>query len=274
MKKVLFLSLALISVLTVSCKNVKKTTAEEDAVIETAKMNMSNEALNAIDSLAAIYVDLFENTEIEGISLTEREKMLKPDYLLEPDMVGTLLSKTQKVSGLAVYLAEYQVRKAFDMPLSEAKGAISQLLIELNYPDIQDMQDNMSGNIRQIYQVCKDSGELDMFWKFVYANQIEFLFIISHKPEYFFDAITEDQYSLFTDRCSSFVKAIELLSDFDEESKEIWGIIKEDPFLTMSSEEMKNAVTYENAPQFYKDRLDVMSAQRTKMLAYEMKLFI
>jgi len=118
----------------VSCKNTKTTepTPEE---IQAQKVALADSVLAEIDAFADEYMLASDNAFfIADYELTEEEKLVKPDYLLEPSFANTLVTKSQKVNALAFYLADIQVRKLYDMPMEEAKEVIAKLAIELN-PD-------------------------------------------------------------------------------------------------------------------------------------------
>ena len=229
-KYYLFIALAMVAAMTVSCKNNKK--AEEAAeateeVVEAAKTILADDVLATIDELAQTFADEAENinvTEIISSSLTDEEKLVKPDYLLEADQVNALVTKSQKVAALAILALERHVRLAYEMPTENTDEVLAHLTAELNHPVPADNPNNLTPTekIRNTYEQCKKDGELSYFWRFALALQVEASYLISKNPDVFFRNLTEEQYHAFAKRFKAVTYAVKTLAEYDPEIKEGW----------------------------------------------------
>jgi len=125
---------AICSAMMVSCKNTKQSepTLEE---IQTQKVALADSVLAKIDAFAGKFIDASEGDfRIVNFELNEEEKMVKPDYLLDPSFANTLVTKSQKVNALAIFLVELTVREIYDMPLEETQEVMAKLAVEIDHP--------------------------------------------------------------------------------------------------------------------------------------------
>jgi len=117
----------------VSCKNAKTAEPTQEE-IQAQKQALADSVLAQIDAIADEYFVVSESAfRIPEFKLSEEEKMVKPDYLLEPSFANTLVTKSQKVNAMAIYIVELAIRKIYDIPMDEAKEVIAKLAVELNY---------------------------------------------------------------------------------------------------------------------------------------------
>lgn len=187
------------------------------------------------------------------MELTDKEKMVKPDYLLDPSVAATLVTKTQKVNALAIYSIELGVRKIYDMPQEETKEAITKLAVEVNHPiDVDLLMGDASTaeKIKREYEICKEHGDLAYFWQFQYAIVSEMSYVVSNDPEIFFSKITEEQWQKFISRFWAIVNTVEKLAIYDDEMSQLWKF--RNKYNTQSSSEQTKRVnrTKESAKQF------------------------
>jgi len=225
-----FQFLALVAIccaMMVSCKNNKQSepTPEE---IQAQKVALADSVLAEIDAIANEYMLVSDNAfRIVNYELTEEEKMVKPDYLLDPSFASTLVTKSQKVNALAIFLTDLTVRKIYDMPLDETKEVIAKLAVEINHPiDINvssDFEIPISEKIKKEYEACKERGDLDYFWQFQYATIAEVSYVLSQNPELFFSKITEDQMDGFQKRWVKILGALIELAQYDETMSDIYS---------------------------------------------------
>ena len=91
----------------ISCKNNKNAENNEATaeVVEAAKTILADDVLATIDEFVQTYVNEAGKIDVAAVissSLTEEEKLIKPDYLLEAAQANELVTKSQKVNALAV----------------------------------------------------------------------------------------------------------------------------------------------------------------------------
>jgi len=271
MKRILSLIaiMAICSAVMVSCKNTKtaEPTPEE---IQAQKVALADSVLADIDAFVDEYINASENAfYLKRISLTDEEKMVKPDYLLDPSVANTLVTKSQKVNALAIYILELGIRDIYDMPLDDTKETIAKLALELNHPVEIDMYDPdvpRLERIRKEYDKCKENGDLAYFWQFQNAAMNATSYILSQNPELFFSKITEEQWQAFCDRRDSRLKAIEELAQYDEEMAQVWEFRNKYRVTASDEERDRKDKSIEAAKQYYSANKDKYATKRNALL--------
>jgi len=235
-----FLALvAISSAMMVSCKNKQSEPISED--IQAQKVALADSVLAQIDALYEEYEDASAKGYLWGdIVLTEEEKIVKPDYLLEPLFASTLATKSQKVNALAFYLADLPIRKMYDMQVEEVKEAIVKLAIELNHP-IDFKGDTYSKTpvseiVRKEYEACRERGDLTYFWQFQNAILRETEYLLSKNADLFLNKISDAQVSEFDRRWDNFIDAVKVLAEYDDEMRLVLNTI----YLPSNREEFDN----------------------------------
>jgi len=266
----LFAYVAICCAMMVSCKNAKTTepTPEE---IQQQKQALADSVLAQIDAFVDEFIQASEKGfHFDNLELTEEEKKVKPDYLLEPSFASTLVTKSQKVNALAIYIVDCAVRKIYGMPLYETKEVIAKLAIELNHANdddfITDYEMPESEIIKKEYEICKDRGDLAYFWQFHYAFVSEMSYIVSNNPELFFSKITEEQWQAFISRFMTVVRGVEKVASYDDEMSQLWKF--RNKYNPSGSDEQAKCVnqTKESAKQFRIVNKDKYIARRNALL--------
>jgi len=101
--------------------------------IQAQKVALADSVLTQIDAIANQIFDAGSNSvRFKSMELTENVKMIKPDYLLDLSIANQLVTKSQKVNALGIYIVDYSIRTIYDMPLDEAKEVIIKLATEVS----------------------------------------------------------------------------------------------------------------------------------------------
>jgi len=252
-----------------ACVNNNKKTQDSQAAPENAqsqKAALADSVLASIDAIAEEYFDATSKCfRLRNIELSDNEKLVKPDYLLAPSAANDLLTKTQKVNALAYYIVEYGLRKAYDMPLEEAKATILKLATDINYPIDFDLA-NYETQIRQIYRKCKENEELTYFWQFQHAIIAEFSYITSRDPEFFFKKITPEQRKSFVDRTSAYIKAMKRISQYDDEMAYAYFLFKKYRIFPSDEQMMEIYGSTDSIIQFQTENKDKYAARRNALI--------
>ena len=256
--------------MTVSCKNNKK--AEADAeVVEAAKTILSDDVLAKIDEIGKPFLENngeYSFGKIISSSITEEEKLIKPDYLLDPAVVNTLTTKAQKVNALAILIAESTIREVYEMSVEDSKAAIGRLYAEVGSLSIDDPDSKtISKKVSEIYNKCKENGELALFWQFEFAIQCESRYLISQNPDIFFRNISEEQFHSYTKQFLTCRDVVETLAEYDPEVKLAWDTFCK--FRPSYSDENARHEAYksiEAAKETYTSKKDDFAARRAEML--------
>jgi len=252
-----FLALAAIcSAMMVSCKNKQSEPTPEE--IQAQKVALADSVLSIIDNLAEKYQEAGDSGDFSlNLILSDDEKMVKPDYLLDPDLASTFVTKAQKITALSYYMVDFPVRIAYDMPLDANKEAIIKLTSEINYPvDIDMLFSNfdmpLSEKLKLEYNAYKNKNDLSSLWALQFAALLEAEYIFTNNPELYMSKLTEEQNQAITDSWHYFKEAISILADYDDEAFETKKLL--DSFEgTISDEEIDTLyTTREDAIDTYK----------------------
>jgi len=275
-KSYILITMAIIAALSmVSCKNNnnnKKAQSQEPTREEVQEMKqaLADTVLAEIDAIADKYLTATLNgIHFGDFELTENEKLIKPDYLLDPSVVSNLVTKTQKVNALAILSVESIIRRLYDMPLDDAKEVVAKLAMDINHPidiDCYNGKTPRSERIKMEYEKCKEKGDVSYFWQFHYAIYCEMACLLAQDPHLFFSKITEEQYEFFHQRFLHLIKAMETLAQYDEEMATL-NEFRNKTRLSSSREEWeKNNSTLESAKQFRIANKDKFIARRNALL--------
>jgi len=254
----------------VSCKNNKKTESQEPTLEEVKGMKqaLADTVLAKIDEFAEQYCNA--NTGIfENMKLTDKEKMVKPDYLLNPLVADNLVTKSQKISALALYVTDIAVCKVYDMPYDELKESAIKLAADLNVPfDMEYTTGNepVSEKIKTTYDTCKERGDLALFWQFEYAFVTECIYLLSQNPELFLSKITDEQWQSWAVVKQTGLAAIDELAKYDEEMAQVMEFRKKNGIVASDEEINRMNQSIDAARQYYIANNNRYAAWRNALL--------
>ena len=128
------------------------------------------------------------------IKLTDAEKQVKPDYLLDAavaENATTLAEKYRMVSALGV---DKKVAAMYDMPFDAYEKAITKLLADINDPSFKDIQDGSTiyETTQTLYDSMQANGRINYFWQLVSASLVEELYVMSQNTEKFLSVFNDD----------------------------------------------------------------------------------
>jgi len=209
----------------VSCKNINKKQNEDKALsaeqVEQTKKEIAQSVLDAVDAIQQEYQQAAQSSFIiNKFVLTEEEKLVKPDYLLDSDSANTLLTRSQKINALGIYFVEYWFRKLYGMPEKEIEQVIVKLATDIDYPldlEYAGSDASMSEKLAKEYQACKEAGDLAAYWQFRNAVLVETDYLIAQNSRLFFNRITPEQWLSYYMKMTTTVNAIKQLAEYDEE---------------------------------------------------------
>ncbi len=229
--------MAICCAMMVSCKSAKSNEPTPED-IQAQKVALADSVLAQIDAYVEQYAELSDQGDfLYTIELNDKEKAVKPDYLLDLGLADTFVTRDQKIAALCIYFLEYYVRAMYDMPTEEAQAVIGKLVVDVNFPqgtgaysdDIKTSQ-----VVKENYRILKERGEESFFWQCVNALLIETNYLLSKDPELFFSKISEEQFDSFNKEFNCLSSAINALLPYDEEIQQM-----RNNFLTTYSDEEK-----------------------------------
>ena len=153
-----------------------------------------------------------------GIQLTEEEKQVKPDYLLDPAVAEnavTLAEKYRMVSALSV---DQNIAAMYDMPTEEYDKAITKLIADINDPSFKEMEaNNIFDKAQQLYDAMNENGRINYFWQLSAASFVEELYCMTQNTEKFITAFDDEAAANVTYRTTLLIDAIDRLVEYDPE---------------------------------------------------------
>ena len=200
--------------------------------------------------------------------LTEKEKLVKPDYLLDPSEVNNMVTRSQKISALGCLICERPIRLAYGMQLDATDEAIGMLMVDLNYTiPVKEIEDKpICEIVKEEYEEYKERGELPFFWQFNFSIVNDALFIISRNPDVFFRNITEVQYKSFENRYISCIKAVSELAKYDQEVAIAYKAFEENMVNNNLEEAVKAFGSFDGAKQQITEAKETIAARRAALL--------
>lgn len=228
-KSFIFIAFAMVAALTVaSCKNNRKVKAPAADEILEQKQAIADSVLSVIDNLIVGYQEAADKGDISlELVLSDKDKMVKPDCFLDPNLAPTFVTKEQKTTALGYYLIDYIFRIAYDMPVEANKEAIFRLAADVNYPvNLDKLFDGSfvpsSDIIKQEYSVYKDRNDLASFWSLQFAFGTEIAYVLSFNPELYYKYISNETNAAYNSQGEYLYEAVKLLAPYDEEAKTIY----------------------------------------------------
>jgi len=268
----ILIALAMVAALSmVSCGNNKKAQSQEPTQEEVQEMKqaLADSVLAEIDAFANECIIASENDiRIKNIELSEQEKLVKPNYLLDLSKADKLVTKSQKINALAMYMVDYSIRQIYDMPLDEAREVIAKLALDINYPiPFEDYYNHSVADcIKKEYEVCKERGDLAYFWQSQEALGIEFEYLFVNNPDLVFNHITEEQWDAWYTRRVSTYKTIKLLAEYDEEMESLYQFLKNNIVVSSFDEGERVHNSKESTREFRLANKDKYISKRNALL--------
>lgn len=223
----MLLLVILVIVLATSCNGIRPKIIdlgeEKTDTVQLHKIELEGKALALIDSLSDEYAALGESGLVftgEDLStiLTDKEKLDRPDYLLDPSSTGSLLTIKQKITAFAILIPEMHIREMYGLPNQDADEAIKRLAVDLNIPFGQITDGGkapVSDRIRNMISYYKDQGLLNYYWYMEEALVGETMFLISRKPDIFLRNVSDEGLLGLQERLSLCNRIIREYSNYD-----------------------------------------------------------
>jgi len=244
-KSYIIITLAMVASLAmVSCKNNEKAKEPTQEEVQEMKQALADTVLAKIDEIAEQYLDNTSNSfRLRTLELTDAEKSVKPDYLLDPSVANTLVTRSQKINALAIYGMEQAIRKIYDMPCADVEEAIARLIADIDCPlNIEDLlsASPVSVKVKAYYDAYKERGDLALFWQYENAILCETNYILAKNPELFFNKISEENLMAYNSTWASLKAAIRELAKYDNQMQDIMNISFFNPTNEITDEELRN----------------------------------
>jgi len=272
MNKNIFLLLAAVVTLLpcVSCKTQKNANIDNEEVsqqVEAAKVVLADEVVAMLDTLNMKFVsNLSENSLFINFNLTEREKMIKPDFLFNPEEANAFVTRAQKEKALAMLYIDLVVRENYDMPTDHSIKVIKEFMYDLNIPFDQEYFNDMSipfdERLVNLYSIFKEREDVTHFWRLLFSAQVEAMYVISTNPDLYLRDVTPETFALVMERMQVVADAMTVLYEYDPETKEIVDdVYTEDPDFKFTS-----IKTLDDYKQYLFSKRDLVGSRRSELM--------
>jgi len=265
MKSTLILAgIAILSALTISsCRNVKtqNVVGPTDADIDAMESILADSVLTIIDEYALKYKENYGNTL--DVLLSEKEKMVRPDYLLNLDKLNTAITREQKINALGMLAVDNAVRKAYGIPTDDLQEICARFLVDVNHPVVSDAIDVFENitpgeGISMVYDICKENNEVEYFWQLENAVIKSVQYVISQDPDLYFSKISQASWNSFMNRVDLTRQVALEISKYDSDFKDIETILSDEEFNRLRNLDYAKSYYKANTPQFIKKYDDLL----------------
>ena len=247
MKKISIVLIASALVLA-GCKNRKPAEKPFEQVQLEAHIQMQ------IDSLAALAMSkdaghVFIGLEDGSFILTDADRLVKPECLIDPASVSKLTRLDQKYRACSIIACDMQVARAYGMDIEPLKAALAKLVADINDPALKRFQENANfdthaDDMKKFYENEKANGRLAFFWDMNAAMSIETLYHVSHNADKFLPLFTDQDASDVTLRLFLILQSVQALSDYYPGMKELYNAMKPlEALNAMDVEELREQLT-------------------------------
>ena len=191
-----------------SCKNNNKQKEAEaeapDYSEATAEKILADEInadlANLVESAKQIKPVAFLKSQKDGkLVLSDKEKMVKPTYLLSPEAANDLVTLSQKYRAVGMLTSDKIIAELYDVPTNAFNEAIFKLLKDINDPALEafftlppmDIETN-----REAFATFVDDefaeGRINFFWEGIAALTVEQVYILSQNINKFMPMFTDE----------------------------------------------------------------------------------
>ena len=154
-----------------------------------------------------------------GIALTDVEKQVKPDYLLDLAVAENAMTLSEKYRVLSAIEVDKEVAKLYGMPVDEYDKAITKLAADINDPSFKAVDDASSiyEATEALYNAMNENGRINYFWQIVATSFVEQLYVTSQNTEKFVSAFSDEAAANVTFRLILIQDALDRLTEYDPE---------------------------------------------------------
>lgn len=208
MKKLTTILLAAAILAMPSCKNNSNNKTQEQApdYSQATVDELTSEALKAdmaslLESAKKIKSVPFAKSNKDGkLVLTDKEKMVKPDFLLAPEAAASLVTLNQKYRAVGMLTSDKAIAELYEMNNVSAYGEnIFKLLTDINDPALMEFYTLPTYDIesnKEAFELFVDdeyaAGRINYFWEGVSAGLVEQVFILTRDVDKFMPMFTDE----------------------------------------------------------------------------------
>ncbi len=228
MKKLTVLAIAFAAVLITACGGKKtENVAQEDSLKSFEQSQIEASIKMHFDSIAAEFGKLkqpnFLKEGKDGITLSNDEKKVKPEYLLPASAADEATTLAEKYRVLTALTVDKNIAKLYEMPIEDYDKAIAKLVADINDPSFKAIEniETVYETTTTLYDEMEKNGRINFFWQMAAASLVEELYIANQNTEKFLSAFDDEAVSNITFRVVLILDAINRLAEYDPEIKPV-----------------------------------------------------
>lgn len=241
MKKIAFVFATAALALAACTGNKSQASAEEASVKEITEKTESFEEQQIkagmsvqLDSLTACWLRLGKspievNAEKKTVTLSEDQKKIKPDYLINPaDIMDKLESLSLKYRAMVVMGVDKNISDIYELADAYSEP-ITKLAADINDPAVKYYLEHGSDaaeNVQEIYRLEEEGGRANYFWESAASGLIEQLYVMTKNQEMFLAVFTDKDAEDITYRVSILVDAYKDLSEYNLELRKLYHVLR------------------------------------------------
>lgn len=195
------------------------------------------------------------------ISLTDQEKQVKPDYLLDLAAADNAMTLSEKYRVLSAIEVDKELAKLYDMPVDGYDQAIAKLAAEINDPSFKAAEDaaGVYEATQALYDAMNENGRINYFWQIVATSLVEQLYITSQNTDKFIGSFTDENAANVTFRLILIQDALDRLTEYDPELSPVAQAISPLAVLNATTVSEFKAQLAEAKEQIAKSRNDLVN---------------
>ena len=173
MKKLSFVAVAFAAMIFASCTGGQggqnKGGEQTDSVKSFEQEQLEASIKIQFDSLASELGKLktlpILNSGENGIQLSDQEKQVKPDYLLDPAVAENATTLAEKYRILSALVVDKKVAALYEMPTDEYDKAITKLVADISDPSFKEMEDQNTiyETNKTLYDAMNANGRINYY---------------------------------------------------------------------------------------------------------------
>ncbi len=226
MKKIIsFACITVMGFVMFSCGSKPNNSVQPETIQEIA---IADSTAAQVDSLFALIADQlptypFKAIKNGAITLSDRDKKIKPDYLMPLSKAAHLQTLTQKHIALKIYVIDRAVAEWYGMNTNEYTEVIAKLMADVDVREFPFREgiDWKSPDANKIFlerthaviKEHKEKGELNYFIERVAASLIECTYLFAQNPEVYSKNLTDDNFAALSYQLGVMHLIVDKMSD-------------------------------------------------------------
>ena len=236
MKRITVILMTAVAILAVcACGNnssKKKASAQSsETEAEYLKADLKAKMDSLVNAMSSLSTPAIMDIQNGKLTLTEKEKKNKPEYLLPLSKADEAVTLNDKYRAVVMYRVDMSIAELYGMPVDNYKQVISKLLVDINNPVLTVGTDGSNGTsiaegIRNLYNEALKTKTLNYFWNAITAGTIEELFIITQNIDKFMPCFDDKAASEVSYRFILVHEGIKSLIPYHPELEQLQTILK------------------------------------------------